>query len=68
MPYYDEEYKEVRFDIYCSRCVREKEPESDDKCHECLSNPLNLYSEKPVNWKGIEGFEDYIASEEEEKK
>lgn len=51
MPYYDEEYKEVRFDIYCSQCVREKEPESNDKCHECLSNPLNLYSEKPINFK-----------------
>lgn len=44
MPYYDEEYKEVRFDIYCSQCVREKEPESDDKCQKekCMECTIKM--------------------------
>lgn len=44
-------YKEVRFDQYCSTCEHEKTKEEDDPCHECLNNPANAYSHKPINWK-----------------
>lgn len=44
-------YKEVYFDKYCGSCKHEDLPEKDDPCHECLNNPENLYSHKPVNWK-----------------
>ncbi|MDO5397827.1 MAG: hypothetical protein Q4G33_07835 [bacterium] len=44
-------YKEVYFDKYCRTCKYEKLPENDDTCHECLNNPVNLYSHKPVSWK-----------------
>lgn len=44
-------YKEVYFDKYCGSCKYEDLPEKDDTCHECLNNPVNLYSHKPVNWK-----------------
>lgn len=44
-------YKEVYFNKYCVSCKYEKLTEKDDPCHECLNNPENLYSHKPVNWK-----------------
>lgn len=43
----DQNYKEVYFDQYCVTC---KHKDTDDPCDECLHNPVNLYSHKPVNW------------------
>ena len=47
----DERYKEVYFDKYCKTCKHKDVPEKDDPCAECLENPINLYSHKPVNYK-----------------
>lgn len=44
------DYKEVRFDLYCSKCKHKKLPEIDEPCYECLKNPVNLHSRKPVNF------------------
>ena len=44
----EESYKEVYFDQYCKNCKYEKMKETDDPCDECLNNPENLYSHKPV--------------------
>ena len=44
-------YKEVYFDQYCNTCKNKNIKESKDPCNECLSNPLNLYSHKPINYK-----------------
>lgn len=44
-------YKEVEFDKYCKSCAHSELAESEDPCDECLENPSNLYSRKPVNWK-----------------
>lgn len=46
-----DQYKEVRFDIYCETCEYKDNPDKDDPCNGCLENPMNLYSEKPVNYK-----------------
>lgn len=43
-------YKEVYFDQYCKTCKYEKVKESEDPCEECLSNPTNVYSHKPVKY------------------
>jgi hypothetical protein len=43
-------YKEVYFDQYCKNCIYEKTAEKDEPCYECLNNPVNLYSHKPVNF------------------
>lgn len=43
--------KEVRFDIYCKQCIYRDKKESDDPCDECLENPVNVYSHKPVCYK-----------------
>lgn len=45
------DYKEVRFDEYCKTCKYESKKVDEDPCDECLNNPVNLYSKKPVNWK-----------------
>ena len=46
----DDSYKEVYFDQYCKTCKYEKTSEAKKPCYECLTNPVNLYSHKPVNW------------------
>jgi len=43
-------YKEVYLDQYCKNCIYEKTAEKDKPCYECLNNPVNLYSHKPVNF------------------
>lgn len=53
-----EECKEVYFDKYCSKCENKDLKESKDPCHECLSNPVNLYSHKPIHFKTPSG-DDY---------
>lgn len=43
-------YKEVYFDRYCSTCKYQGLPGTDDPCDECLTEPVNLYSHKPVKY------------------
>lgn len=46
----DQEYKEVYFNLYCKTCKHRETSNTDEPCNECLSNPINLYSHKPVMW------------------
>lgn len=46
----DEEYREVRFDLYCETCKHKDKAEEEDPCVECLEEPLNQYTDKPVKW------------------
>ena len=46
----ENDYREVYFDQYCKTCKNEKLSENDEVCDECLGNPFNLHSHKPVNW------------------
>ena len=41
----------VDFEHYCDLCEHCDEDESYYICDECLSNPVNLYTDKPVNFK-----------------
>ena len=43
--------KFVRFDIYCKDCKYQTTEETDDPCNECLAEPVNEYSKKPVCFK-----------------
>lgn len=43
-------YKEVYFDTYCKTCKNEKIGEDKDPCDECLNEPVNVDSHKPVRW------------------
>lgn len=42
--------KEVYFGNYCARCIHWDLEEHEDPCHECLNNPVNLGSVKPVKF------------------
>lgn len=42
--------KEVYFGEYCSKCRHEKEPEDRDPCNDCLNNPSNIDSHKPIRF------------------
>mgnify|MGYP003533536797 CR=1 FL=1 len=46
----DEQMKEVYFDEYCRSCEHFSVKEYEDPCDECLSNPSNVYSHKPVKY------------------
>ena len=42
--------KEVFFHEYCKKCVHENEPEDSDACNDCLNNPSNENSHKPIRF------------------
>lgn len=44
------EYKEVYFVYYCSTCKHRNKKDNEEPCDECLDNPMNLYSHKPVKY------------------
>lgn len=48
----DVESQEVYFHEYCPKCKYKgvDDTESGEPCNECLDNPVNLYSHKPVNY------------------
>ena len=46
----EEGYKEVYFGEYCKKCKHFNTDSGKDPCDECLTNPVNLYSHKPVNY------------------
>ena len=43
-------YKEVYYHEYCCKCLNFKKDEIIDLCNECLSEPINLYTHKPVKF------------------
>ena len=50
----EEQYKMVFFHIYCESCKYSdvKDETGEEPCNECLSNPTNLYSHKPIMYEG----------------
>ena len=44
-------YKEVYFDEYCSKCEYSQNAEDEKPCDECLAEPVNEYSHTPVKFK-----------------
>lgn len=46
----NEGYKEVLFDKYCKLCQHKDKKETEDPCWDCLNEPGNLNSHKPVKY------------------
>ncbi len=42
--------KFVDFLTYCETCKHKNLKESEEPCDECLENPVNFDSHKPVKW------------------
>lgn len=40
--------KFVHFDEYCVKCKNKNTKETEDPCNECLTNPVNEHSHKPI--------------------
>lgn len=43
--------KIVNFDQYCPKCKHFKVPPTEEPCNECLSNPVQEFSHKPMKFK-----------------
>lgn len=43
-------YKEVYYNEYCHKCKNFKKDVIDDRCNECLSEPVNLHTHRPVKF------------------
>lgn len=43
--------KEVFFFKWCYKCEHDKTPENEDPCWDCLNEPMNIESHKPVHFK-----------------
>ena len=44
-------FKEVDFKTYCKTCRYYDKKDTDDPCNDCLGEPCNLNSNKPVEYK-----------------
>ena len=42
--------KEVYFEQYCHKCKWVNSDPADDPCDDCLSNPGNIDSHKPIHF------------------
>lgn len=38
----------VNFDAYCNDCEHVEKMSTEEPCNECLSNPVNQHTDKPV--------------------
>lgn len=47
----NERYKEVYYQLYCAECKFQNVKDNDEPCCECLDEPINLHSHKPVKFK-----------------
>lgn len=45
------EYREVYFGTYCRCCKYFEKEGHEEPCNECLTNPTNEYSHRPINFK-----------------
>lgn len=43
--------KIVDFNEYCKKCKYKNLDEFMDPCNECLNNPVNINSKRPINYK-----------------
>lgn len=51
----DEDYKEVYFHMFCKKCKHWVEnDEQKQPCFECLEEPVNLHSHRPVRFESKE--------------
>lgn len=49
--------KEVYFETWCPKCKYEEIEETDDPCNDCLDQPWNINSHKPIYFKEKENGE-----------
>lgn len=55
-------YKEVDFKTYCKTCEYKDLKEKFDPCNDCLAEPMNANSDKPIYWKEAEMVDSILVS------
>lgn len=45
-----DDYREVDFHKYCETCKHKEVEEVEDPCNECLDEPYNEHTGKPIKW------------------
>lgn len=58
------EEKEVYFDQYCKSCKYHGLEESKDPCNDCLAEPSNTNSHKPMNYESKNNFRFSVSKRE----
>ena len=53
---YVNDYKEVLYNEYCKKCVHKDLDEHEEPCEECMSEPVNLWSKRPVKFEENEEY------------
>jgi len=53
---YVNDYKEVLYNEYCVKCKYKDLEEHEHPCDECMSEPVNLWSHRPVKFEEDEKF------------
>lgn len=48
--------KEVYFDQYCKTCEHNDKADYEYPCTECLENPTNTETHRPVNWEPQDNY------------
>lgn len=51
---YVNDYKEVLFGDYCKKCVYRDKGEQEEPCFECIAEPVNLWTHKPIKFEEYE--------------
>ena len=46
----ENQYKLVDFKKYCETCKHKGKKEIEDPCNDCLDQPANINSMKPINY------------------
>ena len=42
--------REVRFDLYCDKCVHKLKPGTEEPCDSCLEQFYNVDTDKPIKY------------------
>ena len=50
----EQNYKEVYYEQFCKTCKHKDLKDFYDPCNDCLDNPVNTNSQRPVNYKEAE--------------
>lgn len=59
--------KEVYFSQWCKSCKHYNEPETEEPCNECLGEPGNEDSHKPVKWENTKDILDQLMEDDKKK-
>ena len=64
----ENQQKEVWFNLYCKHCKFKNDSEEHPTCADCLAQPANENSHKPVNylWDGIGEEPKFNSTDERE--